>query len=132
MTKPDGAYKRLQTLQNLDADAVEVSSKPDEAKATKELKETATVEKVAKKEGTEDESEIDKEAQAANSKRARLIASEALVYYAIGGVGARTYFVTFPVGELTCQTSHRGPHFPRMGICVCVSYQDPLSPGPTL
>ena len=79
MTKSDGAYKRLQTLQNLDADAVEVSSKPDEAKATKELKETATVEKVAKKEGTEDESEIDKEAQAANSKRARLIASEALV-----------------------------------------------------
>lgn len=88
MAKPNGLYRRLQTLQNLDVDAVDEKSNAPTSEATKDVTEKSNgksdLEKVA-----DEELEIEKKAHAANTKRARLLASESYVYFGVGGIGAR-------------------------------------------
>lgn len=89
MAKPDGLFRRLQTLQNLDGDVVDDHV---ETTAVGHIKEKEQADKTENKEtDAEEQLEIDKKEQAANTKRARLLASESMLYFAIGGIGAREY-----------------------------------------
>lgn len=87
MAKPNGRYKYLQSLQDLDMAKTEKESPT----ADKEEKEAATADSSEKKGKTKDEEEeleIDKKEAAALAKRARLLASGDAYYLLVGGIGA--------------------------------------------
>ena len=92
MAKPNGKYKRLQVLQDLDiTDSTEHVEKKDDVGTTDATKEDA--------QDKDDESEIvetDKELDVKNANRARLLAAGDLNYFLAGGVGAIFASFVFP------------------------------------
>jgi len=94
MAKPNGRYRRLQSLQNLDA-----ARSGDSVKRPSMIKKSPDIETPKKTKNDvgdeKEEIEIDKKEAAANAKRARLLASGDTYYFVVGGIGAR---------ELICQS----------------------------
>lgn len=95
MAKDDGLYRKMQSLQSLEAGSVVQKPKETSNEAVKadEMKKssssvTATIE--------ETDLDIDKEQEAGNAKRARELALSSIQYFVYGGVGAckcRTLFL---------------------------------------
>ena len=92
MAKPNGKYKRLQVLQDLDiTDETEQAEKKDDADVA-----DATKVESQDKDDVSEIVETDKELDAKNANRARLLAAGDLNYYLAGGVGAIFASFVFP------------------------------------
>jgi ATP-binding cassette, subfamily B (MDR/TAP), member 1 len=92
MAKPNGRYRRLQALQNLDAVSGATSDKGNSI--LKELKgddDHVTTSNTCGKTKVEhgEDLEVSKKVEAANAKRARMLASGDTYFFFVGGVGAR-------------------------------------------
>jgi len=95
MAKPNGRYKYLQSLQDLDMAKTEKES-PTTDKEEKEVATADSSEKKGKPKDEEEELEIDKKEAAALAKRARLLASGDAYYLLVGGIGAIFAGLVFP------------------------------------
>jgi ATP-binding cassette subfamily B (MDR/TAP) protein 1 len=89
MAKPDGRYRHLQSLQDLDM-AAALNKKPSTAERKQKVgvKETLSGQKAKAVIDEDDELELDKKAVVANAKRARMMASGDSYYFIAGGIGA--------------------------------------------
>jgi len=107
MEKPDGLYRRLQTLQNLEAldfanqasNKKKDKTKHDDDPTTTTTTKTKDEMEMAKKQpnAAADDEEIDKKTASKNSKRARTLAtSDVLMYFGIGALGAVVAGLVFP------------------------------------
>jgi len=102
MAKPNGHYKRLESLQTLDSDAdrteilntktVYDSAIPGSQTADKSSKKTAA----EAEEETPKEEEIDEAAAKANEKKAKDLAKEEYSLFVLGSIGALLQGITFP------------------------------------
>lgn len=87
MAKPKGHFHRLQAVQFGDDETATKSRKKKDKKLKRDGKDT---------EELSEEISVDKEREKENAKRARLLASQDVVYYVIGGIGAVLSGAVFP------------------------------------
>jgi ABC-type multidrug transport system ATPase subunit len=104
MAKAGGRYRRLQALQNLnavgDAGSAKGTFNVKGADDDDDLVTTSYTNGTTKGEHDED-LEVNKKVEAANAKRARLLASGDTYYFFVGGVGARKSAATLsPVASI--------------------------------
>lgn len=109
MALPNGRYKRLQAMQNLDVrDVVQEDSGMSAADSGEEkaLATSARKEQELERQEGKDEKgadlEISKEEAAQNAERARTMGSEDLYYFLLGGVGAIFAYVTVYRCHVSC------------------------------
>jgi len=94
MAKPNGRYKRLQDLQNLDTNVKTAAGKHDHDDDDDDHENTDDADK-DDKEGKE-QSEEDKAEEKRRANRARTSGQADLIYFAIGSVGATLAGLLFP------------------------------------
>jgi ATP-binding cassette, subfamily B (MDR/TAP), member 1 len=88
MAIPNGRYKRLQTLQDLDSSGRELSVDGEDAEEEAEVDDLVLQD--------EDEYVLDKDRERKNAQRARLLAQGDRTYFLIGGIGACFAGLVFP------------------------------------
>lgn len=97
MAKPNGRYRRMQALQNLDAVATDFSMKGAFLSERGDNDENVGHVKPSNASGNgkedDEDVEVDKKDAAANAKRARMLASGDAYYFLVGGIGARKFVV---------------------------------------